>query len=63
VCGVEVAPQVVHEHESSARGRLAAPRLAGEEGLGLGEQFEQLLRSLGHGQTSCGRSGGRYGRD
>ena len=46
--GVEVPGQVVHEHEAAALAGFADGGLLGQEALRLGEQFEQLLRSLGH---------------
>ena len=52
VGGVEVAGQVVHQHQAGALGRVADGGLPGEEALGLGEQLDELLRSLGHGGTS-----------
>jgi hypothetical protein len=51
VGGVEVTGQVVDQHQGTALRRLADRRLAGEEGLGLGEQLDELLRSLRHGRN------------
>jgi hypothetical protein len=52
VCGVEVAREVVHQHQTAALGRVGDRRLPGEERLRLGEQLDELLRSLDHGVTS-----------
>ncbi len=51
--GVELAGEVMHEHEAAAGTGPGRPRLAGQERLGLGEQLDELLRSLRHGGASC----------
>ena len=56
VRGVEVAREVVHQHQAGSLGGFADGGLPGEEALGLGEQFDELLRSLGHGRVSSGRT-------
>ena len=56
VGGVEVAGQVVHEHQPGAVRRSVDGGLAGEERFGLGEQLDELLRSLGHGGNLLDRT-------
>jgi hypothetical protein len=61
VRGVEVAREVVHQHQARALGRFTDGGLPREESLGSGEQVDELLRSLGHGRVSSGSVRTVYG--
>ena len=50
--GVELAGQVVHEDQPAPLVGGADRGLTGEQGLGLGEELDEVLRSLRHGGSS-----------